>query len=157
MIGYWKDNRRPMFTTGDNFLKNYRFLVPQPFFLLILLLPIFCLDTLINPRSEFIYDGPRMDDDYLKISYQQDGDVITGNIYWTYRDLDDATEYQTSYTLDSKFTGRKVNNQLIITLQKPSIEKPSTIYRELSKEQTLELTGDNIRFMNITAIGGRTI
>lgn len=156
MLGFWKGNRKPMFTTGNEFLENFIFFIPRGGLILFLItvVPYYLIKGTIFPNYEYKYDAYG---EQLIVKYTVDGDQVTGDIFWTYRASDDATDYETSYTLKSKFQGQQIGNTINIILENPNIEKPTVIAREVPSNQTLIINGDNITFMDKTAKGGRSV
>jgi len=156
MRGFWSGNYNPIFATGNDFLEKFKFVIPRGglFLYFITVVPYYMIKSAIYPNYEYKLD---VYGEELIVKYEQDGNKVEGEIFWTYRDQDDATDYQTSYTLKSKFKGQVSGNTLNITLDNPNIEKPAVIYRELPANQTLYIDGDKISFMGKTANGGRCI
>lgn len=156
MRGFWSGNYNPIFATGNDFLEKFKFFIPRGSLALffIIVVPFFLIKSAIYPNYEYKLD---VYGEQLIVKYEQDGNKVEGEIFWTYRAMDDATDYETSYTLKSKFKGQVSGNNLNITLDNPNIEKPAVIYRELPANQTLYIDGDKISFMGKTANGGRCI
>lgn len=156
MLGFWTGGRKPIFATGNEFLANFKFLIPRGGLILffVTVVPYYLIKSAIFPNYEYKYD---VYGEQLIVKYTVDGDKVTGDIFWTYRAQDDATDYETSYTLKSKFQGQQTGNTINIILENPNIEKPAVIARELPSNQTLIINGDNITFMDKTAKGGRCV
>lgn len=153
MIGYWKNGFKPIFTTGDNFLSNFKFLVPGRLGIFLLVIPFFLIQSALFPSYEYVYKGSAYDD-YVKITYTGTSD-IEGHISWLYYDTNPTTGYKTLNTMESDFKGTMVNNELTVTLADPNIRTYGHTLT-LNTTQVLHLNDSQLTFHNITTTGGRT-
>jgi hypothetical protein len=151
MIGYWKGGRRPITTTGNNFLENFNFFVPRPgfgFLLGIGLLALIFL-TIFRPTYEYTYEDS---DNNVKITYHKwfFNDKVEGELNYYY---DDADEH---YTVETKFIGNLNNNNLNIVLENNDIRNYIGPQGTINKSMNLTINNDEIYFRGLRTKGGRT-
>jgi len=145
MIGYWKGGRRPITTTGNNFMENFVFLTPNfgiMMFVLLIGLPIAFIYNIVNPTSTYKFKDYHHD---LKIEYQTSGDNVTGTIeyYW-----DDNNN---NYHVETNFTGKLNGNNLMIELEDNNIRTYVGPQGTISKNMDINISNNEIYFQGITA------
>ena len=151
MIGYWKNNRRPVTTTGNNFMENFVFLIPRPgigLFLGIGFLALIFL-TIFRPTYEYKFD------DYhnsVKISYNKwfFSNQVEGELSYYY-DIGDE-----HYRVETKFQGNINNNNLNIELENNEIRNYVGPQGNIDKNINLYINNDEINFRGLNTKGGRT-
>ena len=146
MIGYWKGGRRPITTTGNNFMENFVFLTPNfgtLMFVLLIGIPIAFIYNIVSPTNTYKFSDYH---NYLKITYQTSGDEVTGTIEKIWDDNDN------NYHIDTNFKGKINGNTLTVELESPSVRKdvggPAW---DLNKMVTLTVNNNKIYFDGIEA------
>ena len=144
MIGYWKGGRRPLTTTGKDFLENFVFLTPRfkgLLWFLVIGIPLVLIMDVINPTYKYRFENH---DYHLTVKYQLDGDKVTGEINYIWKDNDNT------WYLESNFTGKIEGNRLIVDLEKNQYSSGGR-HQEINKTIELYIQDSTISFMGVTA------
>lgn len=154
MLGYWKNNRNPLTTTGNDFLENFVFLTPRYkllFWFLAIGIPFVWLTELINPTYKYEFSDYH---NYLLLEYHKTGDKVTGHIIYIF--APDGTRCQ----LDTDFKGTINNHEMLLELDNNSCIASSHTHviknfvgpqGPVNKNISITVNDSTITFMNIIA------